>query len=98
MPGLELHLKLGLEQPTLPMDVAGEPVESGAWLVRKMMGNKNREGRRNPQLLVSGKTTHMEVLDLKLYPGKGSLTQKSGSSEVLCWSRHRKVHLLYRAV
>lgn len=62
------------------------------------MGNKNREGRRNPQLLVSGKTTHMEVLDLKLYPGKGSLTQKSGSSEVLCWSRHRKVHLLYRAV
>lgn len=26
VPGLELHLKLGLEQPILPMDVEEEPV------------------------------------------------------------------------
>lgn len=54
----------------------GRARESGAWLGRKMIGNKNTEERRNPQLLVSGKTIHMEVLVLKISPGKGSLMQK----------------------
>lgn len=29
VPGLELHLRLGLEEPILPMDVEQEPVRRG---------------------------------------------------------------------
>lgn len=32
----------------------------------------------------------MEVLDLKISPGKGSLMKKSGSSESAVWSRRRR--------
>lgn len=104
-PGLELHLKLGgLEEPTLPMDVEGEPARaelgclaSGAWLVSGMLGNKNGEGRKKPRLVMNIKTINIKVLDLKIYPGKHSLMQKSGSLKRIVWSRHRKEHLLYGA-
>lgn len=62
-----------------------------------MLGNGNREWRRNPQLLMSGKTNPMEVVDLRISPGKGNLMQAGGSPEGLCWSRDRKLHLLCRA-
>lgn len=66
--------------------------------MRKMIGNQNREGRRNAQVFVSGSTIHMEVLELKISPGKGSFMQKGDSSGVLCWSRNTEVHLLCRAL
>lgn len=86
------------------MDVEGEPARaelgclaSGAWVISRMLGDKNGEGRKNPKLVVNIKTIPIKVLDLKIYQGKDSLMQKSDSLERAVWSRHRKEHLLYGA-
>lgn len=87
-PRPQLRSPQGLEEPTLPVDMEGEPagaelscISSGAWVVSRMQGNKNGEGRKNPKLVVNIKSIRVEVLRSEMYLGKDRLMQKSGSLE-----------------
>lgn len=94
--GPELRLNLGLGESALPLRVEGEAARaelgclaSGAGVGRRMLGNKSEEVMKNPRLVVNIKNIHVKVLGLKVYPGKQSLTQKSGSLGRAAWSRRR---------